>query len=92
MNAALCQLLDALHLVIWIYTLIMLVYAVLSWVPDLRGGWSRYIEMLVEPVLAPIRRVIPPAGGFDWSFIVLFAILWIVDRVVLAQAGAACLF
>jgi YggT family protein len=30
---------------------------------------------LTEPVLAPLRRVIPPAGPFDLSFMVLFFIL-----------------
>ena len=70
----------------------MLVYAVLSWVPDLRGNWSRYIEMIVEPVLAPVRRLIPPAMGIDWSFLVVMGILWIVDRLVLAQVAARCYF
>ena len=33
---------------------------------------------LTEPVLAPLRRVIPPAGMFDLSFTVLFVVLIIV--------------
>ena len=37
---------------------------------------------LTEPVLAPLRRVIPPAGMFDLSFIVLFVVLFIVQRAV----------
>ena len=85
-----CQLFNGLHFVIWIYTLIMLVYAVLSWVPDLRGSWSRYLEALVEPVLIPVRRIVPPAGGIDWSFLIVLGILWILDRFVLAEATRAC--
>lgn len=87
-----CQLLSALDKVIWLYTIIMFVYAVLSWVPDLRGSWSRYLEMVVEPVLIPVRRVVPPAMGIDWSFIIVLALLWIIDRLVLAQLASRCFY
>ena len=33
---------------------------------------------LTEPVLAPVRRIIPPAGMFDLSFIVVFITIEIV--------------
>ena len=92
MSAALCQFLSALDKVIWLYTIIMLVYAVLSWVPDLRGSWSRYIEAIVEPVLIPVRRIVPPAMGIDWSFMIVMAILWLIDRLVLAQLASRCYF
>ena len=91
MSAALCQFLSALDKVIWLYTIIMLVYAVLSWVPDLRGSWSRYVEMVVEPVLIPVRRLVPPAMGIDWSFLIVMGILWLIDRLVLAQLAARCI-
>jgi YggT family protein len=89
-SLASCQFFFALDKVIWLYTLIMLVYAVLSWVPDLRGNWSRYISMLVEPVLVPVRRVIPPAGGIDWSFMVVLAILWVIDNFIVRPNAFAC--
>jgi len=91
-DAAWCELFNGLHLVIWIYTLIMLAYAVVSWVPDLRGRWSDYVGMLVEPVLVPVRRLVPPAIGIDWSFLIVMAILWILDRIAIARATAACFF
>jgi YggT family protein len=90
-SAALCQFLSALDKVIWLYTIIMLVYAVLSWVPDLRGSWSRYVEMVVEPVLIPVRRLVPPAMGIDWSFLIVMGILWLIDRLVLAQLASRCI-
>ncbi len=59
------------QLIVWIfraYSVILFVYALLSWIPDLRGPWVRYLAMLVEPVLAPIRRIVPPVGGLDLAF------------------------
>lgn len=85
-----CEALAVLDKLIWLYTIIMLVYAVLSWVPDLRGSWSRYIEMIVEPVLTPVRRVVPPALGIDWSFLIVLAILWVIRAELIAPALAQC--
>ena len=58
--------------------------AVLSWFP-IRPGTplaSIYgvLHDLTEPVLAPMRRVIPPAGMFDLSFLILFVLLQILYR------------
>lgn len=91
MNGILCQL-DSL--VIWLaraYSLVLLVYAVLSWLPDLRGPWVRYIAMLVEPVLMPLRRIIPPLGGLDMSFLVLIVVLnWLIVPLLVRAAFTAC--
>ncbi len=53
----------------------MLLYALVSWVPSLQGRWSVYVARFVEPVLMPIRRIIPPVGGLDLSYIVLVALI-----------------
>jgi YggT family protein len=91
-NGILCQL-D--QLVIWLaraYSLVLLVYAVSSWIPDLRrGGWFRYVAMLVEPVLMPLRRIIPPLGGLDMSFLVLIlALNWLIVPLLVRAAFTAC--
>ena len=39
---------------------------------------------ITEPVLAPLRRVIPPAGMFDLSFLVLFVLLIILRSAICA--------
>ena len=90
MSLAWCQFFQALDKVIWVYWLIMLVYAVLSWVPDLRGGWSRYVAMLVEPVLIPVRRIVPPVGGIDLAFMVMIGLLWVIDNFLVRPYAFAC--
>ena len=85
-----CSLYQSLHYVLYLYGLVLLVYAVLSWVPDLRGSWSRFLDMLVLPVLTPVRRVIPPAGGLDLSFIVLIVVLYLINGLIARAAINAC--
>ena len=56
------------------YSGVLILYALLSWVVP--PGYSPPMALLgsiCEPILAPIRRVIPPLGGLDLS--VLWALL-----------------
>ncbi len=81
------------HLVDWVfklYILVMIVYAVVSWVPSLRGRWTDYVAMLVEPVLAPVRRVVPPLGGLDLSFLIVIIVIQLVDTQIVGQQLAQC--
>lgn len=74
-----------------IYIVAMLAYAVVSWIPSIRGRWSDYIAMIVEPVLVPIRQIIPPIGGLDLSFLVVIIVLQLVDQSIVGQQEAlAC--
>ncbi len=67
----------------------MLVYAVVSWVPSLRGRWSDYLARIVEPVVMPLRRVIPPLGGLDLSFLVVMLLIGYLSRSIVP---ASCYF
>jgi YggT family protein len=64
------------------YILILFGRMIFSWMPPTSGGTAtvaRLLYDLTEPVLAPLRRVIPPVGMFDLSFTVLvfgLLILW----------------
>ena len=80
MNALSCQLLNVIAAVLRVYLILMLVYAVVSWVPSLRGRWSDYLAMVIEPVLMPFRRVIPPLGGLDIAFLVVMLLIGFLSR------------
>jgi YggT family protein len=74
--------------VVTIYLVILGGRAVLSWFP-VRGGTflaslNNLLFELTEPVLRPVRKVIPPAGMFDLSFMVVFFALFILRSVLAA--------
>jgi YggT family protein len=86
-----CQIWGIVDLLFKLYVLVMIVYAVVSWVPSIRGRWTDYLAMLVEPVLVPVRRIIPPLGGLDLSFLVIIIIIQVVDsQIVVPQKFTAC--
>lgn len=82
------------HLVLQVYFFLILIYVVSSWVAQ--GGYNPALAMLaglVDPVLAPFRRLIPVVGGLDLS--PLFAILAVgfLERLVpggIALSGLTC--
>jgi YggT family protein len=61
------------------YVIVLVARALLSWVPTRPGspvtGVSRVLDRLTEPVLRPVRRILPPirAGGMgiDLSIIIV---------------------
>ena len=69
-----------------IYLLVLLARAILSWVPMRSdgglGGIQHVLYQLTEPLLAPLRRVIPPAGMFDLSFMVLFIAIIVIHGAI----------
>ncbi|MCG9789641.1 YggT family protein [Vibrio barjaei] len=54
---------------------VLLIRAILSWVSQGRSPIEYVFHQLTEPMLAPIRRIIPAMGGFDLSVLVLFIVL-----------------
>lgn len=70
-----------------IYLLMMLVRAVLSWFPLEPGSPAsrarRWLTVATEPVIAPFRKVIPPIGVFDISFLVAFLVVYLVTSYIL---------
>jgi YggT family protein len=65
------------------YTMVVFLAVILSWFklsPD--NPVVRVLSALTEPVLEPIRKVLPAAGGFDFSPMVLLFGLQILRRVL----------
>ena len=62
--------------VVDLYSLMVLVAVILSWVPpDRRNPLMTITRGLTEPVLEPIRKLLPPMGGLDLSPMVLLIAL-----------------
>ena len=64
-----------------LYVIILIARALLSWFPMHAGSpllpVVRVLDRLTEPVLAPIRRILPPlrAGGMAIDLSIIIAIL-----------------
>ena len=55
-----------------LYSLVVLAAVIMSWVRiDPRQPLAMIVSSLTDPVLGPLRRVLPPMGGLDFSPMVL---------------------
>lgn len=74
----LVSLIGLLQLAVSGLTALLLVYAVLSWVPGASSVLLDLIGRLAEPLVRPFRRLIPLVGGVDLSPLAAIVLLQVV--------------
>ena len=62
-------------------TALIIVYAVLSWLPN-QSPLADVVGRLCEPLLRPFRRIVPLVGGIDLSPLVLLILLQVLAIVI----------
>lgn len=66
-----------------IYALLIFARVVFSWVTvTYSNHLMRFLVNATEPLLAPLRRIIPPVGMFDISAFVAFLIIWFFQAAI----------
>lgn len=72
-----------LLLAVELYTYVVLASVILSWVRlEPSNPFVKFVSALTEPVLKPIREVLPKSMGIDFSPLVLLLALSIIRRFV----------
>lgn len=70
----------AVHL----YSLVIVVWVVTSWLPDLRRYQVvRWLGRIAEPPLRLARRLIPATGGIDFSPMLVIILLQVLANALL---------
>jgi YggT family protein len=84
-------LVNLIHTVISLYTVVLLIHVVLSWLTAFNVVNPRHqfvlavlriTSALCEPILSPIRKILPNLGGIDISPIILILILQFLDNFI----------
>lgn len=79
MPAVLINFVRLLFLVLWI---LLIVRVLMSWIAPRGGGpLVAFVYQATEPILAPIRRIVPPTAGIDWSPLIAMLIFGVLVRV-----------
>ena len=66
-----------------ILVLLIFVWAILSWILPPYHPVRQALDRIMEPLLAPIRRVVPLAGMIDFSPMILMILIEIISRVLI---------
>ena len=66
-----------------LYTLAIFIYIILSWTGvSYRSPLMRFLFKITEPLLGPLRRMIPPVAMFDISPMIALLIVWLCQAAV----------
>lgn len=63
------------NMTLWFYFIAILIYVLLSWVGQTYSPLGALLGELVEPVLRPARRLLPPIGGLDVSPVLVLILI-----------------
>ena len=62
---------------------LLIARVVMSWTNPRGGGQlTAFVYQATEPILAPIRRLLPPTAGIDWSPLIAMLLLGVIVRVI----------
>ena len=64
----------------WILILLIFVSAILSYFMDPYHPLRSTVDRIVEPMLAPIRRIIPAVGMLDFSPLILIILIQVLSN------------
>ncbi len=76
--------LGLIGLVIYFLSLAIFIRALLSWVsPDPRNPIVQALDMITEPILQPLRQIVPRMGGIDITPMVAIILLQVIAQILL---------
>ena len=68
-------------------TLLVVINVILSYILSPYHPIRQTLDRLLEPMLAPIRRILPQTGMFDFSPIVLVLVVQLLARLLIGLIG-----
>ncbi len=75
-------LIQLINIVEQLFVIVLLVYVVLSYVMSPFHQVRQQLNRIVEPLLAPIRRLLPSMGMFDISPLILLILVQIAGSII----------
>ncbi|EGZ4913001.1 YggT family protein [Escherichia coli] len=69
-----------LSTVIELYTMVLLLRIWMQWAHcDFYTPFSQFVVKVTQPIIGPLRRVIPAMGGIDFSPMILVLLLYVIN-------------
>ena len=66
-----------------LFTLVIIVDAVISFFMSPYHPFRQFLDRIVNPLLDPIRKIVPPLMNMDFSPIILLLLLQVVESILL---------
>ena len=88
---------ELIQIVLNLYWWVLIIYVIMSWLMAFKvvNTYSPFVSTLnsilhrlTDPLLRPIRRIVPNVGGLDLSVLVLLLLVWFVQRILWEYWGS----
>ena len=66
-----------------IFVLLIFAWAILTWIMPPYNPVREALDRIMEPLLAPIRRIVPMAGMIDFIPLILMVLIELISRVLI---------
>lgn len=81
-------LVDIINVIFWVFYVLLFAQIILSWIrPNpyhpVWGPIIRVVNGVVEPILNPIRRLLPPMGGLDFSPMIVLLLARVLQGAII---------
>lgn len=73
---------NAIVIIMRAFTFVILADVLVGYFLDAFHPIRQFLDSIVQPFLAPLRKLLPPMGGLDFSPLVLFFLVELVRRVL----------
>ena len=95
---------EIIRAILGLISVVLIIYVVISWLyafdvvsrrnPAVAAIWE-FCARVTDPILRPLRRLIPPIAGVDLSVLILLLVIyllqndvsWWLERLLLGQGG-----
>lgn len=81
MAAGLAQ---AIGLLANLLTILIIVWVIVTWILPPFHPLREALDRIIDPMLAPIRRVLPTMGGIDLSPMILIILIELISRILIS--------
>jgi YggT family protein len=72
----------------WVLKMLLFARVIVSFLPMFMNvnpynPIIRFVHETTEPLMAPFRKIIPPVGGLDFSLLIVWLVLQLVENLVM---------
>lgn len=68
---------------LWFLTIAVIIRALMSWFPQARNNqFGRVVFRITDPLIEPVRRIMPRTGSIDFSTLIVIVVLRIMITIV----------
>ena len=65
----------AINAIVNVLSIFIVIYSLLSFILDPYSPIRQTLAQIIEPMLTPIRKIVPAIGGFDFSLLILLILI-----------------